>query len=164
MIDPDVKLGKSVKIFFPDLVNIYGCKIGDFTTIAPFVEITRGVIIGKRCKISSHSFLCTAVTLENDVFIGHGVMFTNDLYPRSDKMVKYLPTIVKSGASLGSGSVILASITIGKNAIIGGGSVVTKNVPDLTIVAGNPARILKSFKTYQQMSQYMSKGQAGKKR
>ena len=106
MIDADVKLGNGVRIFAPDLVNIFGCEIGDETFIGPFVEITRGTVIGKRCIIESHSFLCDRVTLEDEVFVGHGVMFTNDLYPRTSRQVVRMPTLVKRGCSLGSNATI----------------------------------------------------------
>ena len=146
----DVKLGRDVKIH--SFVNAYGCEIGDETRIGAFVEIQKGVRIGKSCKISSHSFLCEGVTLEDNVFIGHGVIFTNDKYPRAanpdgtpqtadDWTV--LTTRIKQGASIGSGSAILAGVTIGENAIVGAGAVVTKDVPADTIVAGVPSRILR---------------------
>ena len=134
MIDADVKLGKDVKIFSPELVNIFGCEIGDGTFVGPFVEITRGTVVGRHCKIESHSFLCDQVTLEDDVFIGHGVMFTNDLYPRHDRQVVRMPTLVKRGATIGSNATIAPGVTIGAYAIVGAGAVVTKNVPDLAIV------------------------------
>lgn len=155
MVEKNVKLGKKVKVFFPELVNIYGCEIGDESTVAPFVEITEGVVIGRRCKISSHSFLCTDVTLEDDVFISHGVMFTNDLYPKASRQVKYLPTLLKTGSSIGSGATILCGITIGCHAIIGAGSVVINDVPDFSIVAGNPARVKKQFSNLEELIQYM---------
>lgn len=149
-IAPDVRLGENVKIF--DFANLYGCEIGDNTKIGTFVEIQKNARIGRNCKISSHSFICEGVTIEDDVFVGHGVMFINDLYPRAtaaggglqtEKDWTVVPTLVKKGASLGSGATILASVTIGENAIVGAGSVVTKNVPDNSIVAGNPARVLR---------------------
>ena len=118
MIDPDVKLGRNARIFNPDQVNIFGCEIGDDSFIGPFVEITRGVVIGKRCKIESHSFICTDVMVEDDVFIGHGVMFTNDLYPRTDRQVVFPKTVVMPFASIGSGATILAGVTIGRHAIV----------------------------------------------
>jgi UDP-2-acetamido-3-amino-2,3-dideoxy-glucuronate N-acetyltransferase len=148
-IAPDVKLGKDVKIF--DFVNLYGCEIGDETRIGPFVEIQKGVVIGKRVKVQSHSFICEGVTIEDEVFIGHGVMFINDKYP-----VSVLPegatqpvwdlTRICKGASIGSNTTILGGITVGANAIVGAGSVVTKDVPEDTVVAGNPARVLRSKK------------------
>jgi UDP-2-acetamido-3-amino-2,3-dideoxy-glucuronate N-acetyltransferase len=150
-IAPDVKLGKNVRIH--SFTNLYGCEIGDDVKIGTFVEIQKGAKIGSRCKISSHSFICEGVTLEDDVFIGHNVVFTNDRYPRAtnaggrlqtESDWKCIPTLVKRGASIGSGAVLLCGITVGENAMIGAGSVVTKDVPPDTIVAGNPARIVKS--------------------
>jgi acetyltransferase-like isoleucine patch superfamily enzyme len=151
-IAPDVKLGKNVKIF--EYVNIYGCEIGDDTKIGPFVEIQKGVKIGKNCKISSHSFVCSGVTIEDHVFIGHNVTFINDVFPRATTAEGCLqteadwvclPTLVKRGASIGSSATLLCGITIGENAMVGAGSVVTKDVPAKTIVAGNPARVLRRF-------------------
>ena len=151
-IAPDVRLGKNVRIY--GFVNLYGCEIGDDVKIGTFVEIQKGVKIGKFCKISSHTFICEGVTLEDDVFIGHGVTFTNDLHPRAtngngqlqtDADWNCIPTLVKRGASIGSGATLLCGITIGENAMIGAGSVVTKDVPADTVVAGNPARIIKSL-------------------
>ena len=148
-IAPDVKLGQNVKIY--SFVNLYGCEIGDDSRIGAFVEIQKGAFIGKRVKVSSHTFICEGVTIEDDVFVGHGVMFINDSYPRAttngqlqteaDWSVE--PTIVKAGASLGSNCTILANVTIGENAIVGAGSVVTKDVPADSIVAGNPARVIR---------------------
>jgi acetyltransferase-like isoleucine patch superfamily enzyme len=144
------KLGNDVKI--SKFTNIYGCEIGDETKIGAFVEIQRGAKIGKRCKISSHSFICEGVIIEDNVFIGHGVIFTNDKYPRAinpdgtlqtEEDWRVIPTLVKKGASIGSGSVILPGVTIGENAIIGAGSVVTKYVESDTIVAGNPSKFLR---------------------
>ncbi|NIR48084.1 N-acetyltransferase [candidate division KSB1 bacterium] len=149
-IAPDVILGKDVKIF--KFVNLYGCEIGDFTKIGTFVEIQEGVRIGKNCKISSHTFICEAVTIEDEVFVGHNVTFINDLYPRATTekgglQIKAdwecVPTLIKRGASIGSSATLLAGITVGEKAIIGAGSVVTKDVPTNTIVAGNPARIIR---------------------
>lgn len=146
----NVKLGKNVKVY--DFVNLYGCKIGDDTKIGTFVEIQKGVKIGKKCKISSHSFICKGVLIEDNVFVGHNVMFINDKYPRAtnkrgvmieDGGWKLEKTIVKKGASVGSSATILAGITIGENAIVGAGAVVTKNVPAHSIVVGNPARIIR---------------------
>ena len=146
----DVKLGSGVKLFGP--VNLYGCEIGDETRVGCFVEIQRGAKVGARCKISSHSFICTGVTIEDGVFVGHGVMFTNDRWPRAtarDGRVlaegdwQCQPTLVQQGASIGSGSTILGGLTIGANAMIGAGSVVTGDVAAGTTVAGNPARPLK---------------------
>ena len=150
-IASDVKLGRGVRIF--GFTNLYGCEIGDEVKIGTFVEIQKGVRVGARCKISSHSFLCEGVVLEDEVFIGHGVMFTNDRYPRatngkgalqSEDDWACIPTVVKRGASIGSGATLLCGITIGERAIVGAGSVVTKDVPAGAIVAGNPARILRS--------------------
>jgi UDP-2-acetamido-3-amino-2,3-dideoxy-glucuronate N-acetyltransferase len=151
-IAPDVKLGRDVKIF--DFVNLYGCEIGDSSRVGTFVEIQKGAKIGKKCKISSHTFICEGVTIEDEVFVGHGVVFVNDTYPRAtaaggklqtanDWVVE--PTLIKKGASIGSGATILAKVTVGENAIVGAGSVVTKNVPPNAIVAGNPARVLRTI-------------------
>ena len=152
---PSVKFAEDVKIFKPDLVNIYGCTIGNGTTIGPFVEIQKDVNIGCNCKISSHSFICSGVTIEDGVFIGHGVMFTNDRYPRavndegtlqgSDDW-ECIPTRVCKRASIGSGAVLLPDITIGEGSLVGAGSVVTKNVPPFAIVKGNPAKICGNVK------------------
>lgn len=152
-IAPDVKLGKNVKVF--KFVNLYGCTIGDNTKIGTFVEVQKNAFIGKNCKISSHSFICEGVTIEDNVFIGHSVTFINDMYPRAtneggglqtESDWKVSETFVKRGASIGSGSTILANVTIGENAIVGAGSVVTKEVPANTIVAGNPARVIRKVK------------------
>jgi acetyltransferase-like isoleucine patch superfamily enzyme len=151
-IAPDVKLGQDVKL--SKFINLYGCEIGDETKIGAFVEIQKNASVGKRCKISSHTFVCEGVTIEDNVFIGHGVMFINDSYPRATTLTGGLQTeadwhvertTVKKGASIGSGATILASICIGENAIVGAGAVVTKDVPANTIVAGNPARILRQI-------------------
>jgi UDP-2-acetamido-3-amino-2,3-dideoxy-glucuronate N-acetyltransferase len=160
MIDADVILGARVNIFNPQQVNIFGCEVGDDTFIGPFVEITRGVKIGARCKIESHSFLCTGVTINDDVFIGHGVIFTNDSYPRTDRQVVHPTTRVDQFASLGSHATILGGITIGAHAVIGAGSVVTKDVPSLAIVAGNPARIVRQFATLKDFKSYIAERQA----
>lgn len=152
-IGSDVKLGKGVKIY--DFVNLYGCQIGNNSKVGAFVEIQRGVKIGKNCKISSHSFLCDGVTLEDNVFIGHGVMFTNDKYPRAtttDGVMKTerdwqcQKTVVKQGAAIGSGAIILPGVTIGVNAMVGAGAVVTKNVAANTVVAGVPAKVLRKVR------------------
>ena len=151
-VAPDVKLGKNVKL--TKFINLYGCQIGDNTKIGAFVEIQKNATVGKNCKISSHTFICEGVTIEDNVFVGHGVTFINDLYPRaitddgslqSEKDWIAEPTIVKKGASIGSGSTILCKVTIGENAIIGAGSVVTKDVPANTIVCGNPARVRRAL-------------------
>ena len=145
-----MKLGKDVKVF--SFVNLYGCEIGDETKIGAFVEIQRGAVIGSRSKISSHTFICEGVHIEDEVFIGHGVMFINDIYPRAANLDgsmqteddwELVPTLVKRRASLGSNATIMAGVTIGEGAIIGAGSVVTKDVPPYTIVAGNPASVIR---------------------
>jgi UDP-2-acetamido-3-amino-2,3-dideoxy-glucuronate N-acetyltransferase len=159
MIDSNVILGNHVQIFNSDLVNIFDCVIGDDTFIGPFVEITRGATIGKRCKIESHSFICTAVKIEDEVFIWHGVMFTNDLYPRVDRQIEYLPTLVQTGASIGSNATIVAGVSIGEYAVIGAGATVTKDVPPCSIAVGNPARIVRRFADYDQMIVYMTNKQ-----
>ena len=150
VIAPDVRLGRDVSIY--NFVNLYGCEIGDETRIGTFVEIQRGARIGRRVKVSSHTFICEGVQIEDHVFVGHGVMFINDRYPRAvtaDGELQtgedwtVVPTIVRKGASIGSGATILCGVEIGENAIVGAGSVVTKNVPAGTIVAGNPARVLR---------------------
>lgn len=145
-IAQDVELGKNVKIY--DFVNLYGCQIGDGSQIGPFVEIQRGVVIGRQVKIQSHTFICEGVSIEDEVFIGHGVMFINDKYPvsvlpESSPLPKRECTHVKRKASIGSNATILGNIVIGENALIGAGSVVTRDVPANAIVAGNPARILR---------------------
>jgi len=147
----DVELGKDVLIAQPALVNLYGCRIGDETKVGAFVEIQRNATVGARCKISSHSFICEGVTIEDEVFIGHGVMFINDRFPRAavggelqtDKDWKVVPTKVCKGASIGSGAAILCGITIGERALVGAGAVVTKDVPADGTVAGVPARSLR---------------------
>jgi acetyltransferase-like isoleucine patch superfamily enzyme len=142
-IAPNVRLAPGVILHYPELVNLYGCEIGEATAIGPFVEIQRGASVGKRCKISSHSFLCEGVTLEDEVFIGHGVMFTNDRYPKALGDWTLEKTLVQKGASIGSGAVILCGVTIGAGALIGAGAVVTKNVPPGAVVAGVPSRLLR---------------------
>lgn len=153
-ITPDVKLGIGVKL--SRFINLYGCEIGDETKIGAFVEIQKNVFVGKRCKISSHTFVCEGVTIEDSVFIGHGVMFINDTYPRAgtpdgqlqtEKDWKVEKTLIKKGASVGSGVTILCGVTVGENAIVGAGSVVTKDVPANAIVVGNPARFKRFIET-----------------
>lgn len=148
-ISEDVRLGKNV--FLSDFINLYGCVIGDDTKIGPFVEIQKNAFIGKSCKIQSHTFICEGVTIEDNVFVGHGVMFTNDIYPKATAQNgemqteadwKVIPTLVKKGASIGSNATLLCGITIGENSMVGAGSVVTTDVPDGGVVAGNPARII----------------------
>ena len=143
----NVKLGRDVRIY--SFVNAYGCEIGDDSRVGAFVEIQKGVVIGRRCKISSHSFLCEGVTIEDNVFIGHGVVFTNDKFPRatnpdgspqSEADWQVLPTLVKGGASIGSNATIIAGVVIGEKALVGAGAVVTRDVPDGAVVAGVPAR------------------------
>lgn len=149
-VAPDVRLGNNVKL--SKFINLYGCEIGDETKVGAFVEVQKNVTIGRRCKISSHSFICEGVTIEDNVFVGHGVTFINDTYPRAanpdgslqtEADWKVEATLVKRGASIGSGSTILSNLTIGENSIVGAGSVVTHDVPANVIVAGNPARFLR---------------------
>jgi acetyltransferase-like isoleucine patch superfamily enzyme len=149
-IAPDVKLGRDVKL--SKFINLYGCEIGDETKIGAFVEIQKNASVGQRCKISSHTFICEGVTIEDNVFIGHGVTFVNDTYPRAtaadgnlqtEADWKVERTLIKKGASIGSGATILANVTVGEGAIVGAGSVVTKDVAPNTIVAGNPAKFLR---------------------
>ena len=149
-IAPDVKLGRDVKL--SKFINLYGCEVGDESKIGAFVEIQKNATVGKRCKISSHTFICEGVTIEDNVFIGHGVTFINDSYPRATTAAgglqteadwKVERTLIKQGASIGSGSTILSKVTVGENAIVGAGSVVTKDVAPNTIVAGNPAKVLR---------------------
>ena len=151
-IAPDVKLGKDVKL--AKFINLYGCEVGDETKIGAFVEIQKNASVGRRCKISSHTFICEGVTIEDHVFIGHGVMFINDSHPRATTATgelqtaddwKVEKTLVKKGASIGSGATILSNVTIGEGAMVGAGSVVTRDVPAGAIVAGNPARVLRSL-------------------
>ena len=148
----DVRLGRGVRLF--GFVNLYGCEIGDETKVGTFVEIQKGAKIGARCKISSHTFVCEGVTIEDEVFVGHSVTFINDLFPRATTAAGGLqaetdwecrPTVVRQGASIGSGATLLCGVTIGEHAIVGAGSVVTKDVPPHSVVAGNPARILRTL-------------------
>ena len=150
-IAADVILGRDVRIFQPELVNLYGCSIGDKTKIGAFVEIQKNARVGARCKISSHSFVCEGVTIEDECFVGHGVMFTNDIYPsavnsdgtqQTDADWEVVKTTVRKRASIGSNATIIAGVTIGEDALIGAGSVVTKDVPDFAIAAGVPARVI----------------------
>jgi acetyltransferase-like isoleucine patch superfamily enzyme len=162
-IAPDVRLGKDVKIY--DFVNLYGCEIGDNTRIGTFVEIQKGAKIGRNCKIQSHTFICQGVTIEDNVFVSHNVTFINDLYPRAtakngnlqteDDWV-CIPTLVRRGASIGSSATLLGGITVGENAIVGAGSVVTKNVPSNSIVAGNPARVIRTIENGESQEQTAS--------
>ena len=154
-IAPDVKLGEGVKIFA--FVNLYGCTIGDKTKVGTFVEIQKNAFVGKNCKISSHTFICEGVTIEDDVFIGHNVTFINDMYPRStnpggklqtEEDWKVVPTFIRKGASIGSSSTVLAGVTIGEGAIVGAGAVVTKDVLPWTIVAGNPAKLIRKIEPH----------------
>jgi acetyltransferase-like isoleucine patch superfamily enzyme len=151
---PDVKLGENVKL--SKFINLYGCEIGDQTKIGAFVEIQKNARVGRNCKISSHTFICEGVTIEDDVFIGHGVTFINDSYPRAtngrgqlqtEADWKVERTLIRQGASIGSGATILSNVTVGCNSIVGAGSVVTKDVPPNTIVAGNPAKVLRGIET-----------------
>ena len=158
-IADDVQLGKDVKI--NKFVNLYGCKIGDNTKIGTFIEIQKNATIGNNCKIQSHTFICEGVTIEDNVLVGHGVVFINDTYPRatnpdgelkSEEDWKVETTLVKKGASIGSGATILSHVTVGENAIIGAGSVVTKDVPSNSIVAGNPARLIRKLRSEELVS------------
>ncbi|MFC1782198.1 acyltransferase [Planctomycetota bacterium] len=151
-IAADVKLGEGVKVF--NFVNMYGCEVGDNTKIGTFVEVQKGAKIGRNCKISSHTFICEGVTIEDEVFVGHNVTFINDMYPRAtaadgglqtEADWECVPTLVKKGASIGSSVSLLCGITVGENAIVGTGSVVTRDVPPNTIVAGNPAKVLRKI-------------------
>jgi len=153
-ISPDVKLGKDVKL--SKFINLYGCEVGDETKIGAFVEIQKNAKVGKRCKISSHTFICEGVTIEDNVFVGHGVTFINDTYPRATTSDGDLQTerdwgvertLVRKGASIGSGATILPNVVIGENAIVGAGGVVTGDVPANSVVAGNPARFLRCIES-----------------
>jgi acetyltransferase-like isoleucine patch superfamily enzyme len=158
-IAPDVKLGRDVKL--SKFINLYGCEVGDESKIGAFVEIQKNAIVGKRCKISSHTFICEGVTIEDNVFIGHGVMFINDSYPRAtaadgnlqtEADWKVERTVIKKGASIGTGATILSGIKIGENAIVGAGSVVTKDVPANSIVAGNPAKVFRYIEQIEEVT------------
>jgi acetyltransferase-like isoleucine patch superfamily enzyme len=162
-IADDVQLGVDVKL--SRFINLYGCEIGDESKLGAFVEIQKNARVGRRCKISSHTFICEGVVIEDNVFIGHGVTFTNDIYPRATSSDGNLqteadwtvePTVVRKGASVGSGATILCNLTIGENAIVGAGSVVTKSVPPHAIVAGNPARVLRYLEPYKEQSNVCS--------
>ncbi len=151
-IAPDVKLGKNVKL--SKFINLYGCEIGEETKVGAFVEIQKNARVGRRCKISSHTFICEGVTIEDNVFVGHGVTFINDSYPRAttedgnlqtEKDWRVEATLVRRGASIGSGSTVLSNVVIGENSIVGAGSVVTRDVPANVIVAGNPAKVLRQI-------------------
>ena len=161
-IASDVIIGPGVRIFQPDLVNLYGCSIGADTKVGAFVEIQKNASIGERCKISSHSFICEGVTIEDECFIGHGVMFTNDVHPRAvnedgsqqtEADWKVVKTVVKKRASIGSNATILAGITIGEGALVGAGAVVTHDVPSFAIVAGVPARVIADVRNHGSQSQ-----------
>ena len=155
MITADVQLGEGVEIRHPDLVNLYGCIVGDATKIGAFVEIQKNARVGSRCKVSSHTFVCSGVTIEDEVFIGHGVMFTNDSYPhattdgqlQTEQDWKEIPTTIRSGASIGSNVTVLAGLTVGEHAMVGAGAVVTKDVPAHAIVVGAPARVIGDTRT-----------------
>lgn len=158
-IAPDVRLGERVRILHPDLVNLYGCVIGDDTRIGTFVEIQRNATIGARCKIQSHSFICEGVTIEDEVFIGHGVMFTNDRFPlatnpdgkpRTEANWLLEPVLVKRGAAIGSNATIVCGVTLGEGSLVGAGAVVTRDVPPFAIVAGVPARVIGDTRDSQQ--------------
>ncbi len=158
-IAPDVVLGKDVQVFQPDLVNLYGCRVGNGTKIGAFVEIQKNVAIGARCKVSSHSFVCEGVTIEDEVFVGHHVVFINDRYPcataddgqlQTETDWEVVPTRVKRGASLGSGAVIMCGVTIGQAALVGAGAVVISDVPDGATVAGVPARVVGAAKDHKE--------------
>jgi acetyltransferase-like isoleucine patch superfamily enzyme len=160
-ITDDVCLGENVKIFHPTLVNLYGCQVGNDTKIGTFVEIQKGAMVGDRCKISSHTFICEGVTIEDDVFIGHGVMFINDRYPRAtangalqtEVDWQVIPTRIGRGASIGSGAIILCGVTIGEEALVGAGAVVTHDVPAHAVVVGIPARVVREMPSMKESTQ-----------
>lgn len=156
-IADSVKLGENVQVFHPSLVNLYGCTVGDDTKVGAFVEIQKGATVGARCKISSHSFICEGVVIEDEVFVGHGVMFTNDRFPRATNRDGSLQTEadwkvevtrVRRAASIGTNATIISGVTIGEGALVGAGAVVTKNVPDYAVVAGVPARVVGDTRTH----------------
>ena len=154
-ITSDVKLGERVNIYQPNLVNLYGCSIGDDTKVGAFVEIQKNAAVGARCKVSSHTFICEGVTLHEEVFVGHGVMFINDRYPRAtvagslqtESDWQVVRTVVKRGASIGSGAVIMCGVTIGEHALVGAGAVVTRDIPDYSIAVGVPAKVVGDVRT-----------------
>lgn len=154
-ISSDVAMGRSVTIHHPELVNLYGCTIGDNTRVGPFVEIQKNAVIGSRCKISSHTFICEGVTIEDEVFVGHGVVFINDRYPRAttggnpqtEEHWEVIPTLVKRGASIGSRAVLMCGITIGEHALVGAGAVVLEDVPDHAVVVGVPANVVSDVRS-----------------
>src|SRR5439155_23714361 len=167
-ISSDVSLAEGVRIFQPDLVNLYGCAIGAQTRIGAFVEIQKNATIGARCKISSHTFVCEGVTIEDEVFVGHGVMFTNDVYPRAvnedgsqqtEADWQVIKTLVERRAAIGSNATIIAGITIGESALVGAGAVVTKDVPDYAIVAGVPARVIGDVRDRSKPSRLLKNGE-----
>ncbi len=160
MIDADVVMGVDVRVHDPALVNLFGCRIGDRTFVGPFVEITYGVSVGRDCLIESHSFLCDGVELGDQVFIGHGVVFTNDLYPRTDRRVVHPHTRVGFGASIGSNSTIIGGVTIGDHAVVGAGAVVTRDIPALSVARGNPARVTRTFADREALLVYIRGRQA----
>lgn len=164
MIDPDVVLGTHVRIFNPDLVNLYGCRIGDRTQIAPFVEITRGVVIGADCRIATHAYICDGVTIENSVFVGHSVVFTNDLFPLVVHGLPRHPTLVRNHASIGCNATIVGGVVIGEHAVVGAGAVVTRDVPPLAVVMGNPARVRRQFQSVDELRAYAASRPATQRR
>ena len=154
-ITADVKFGERVNIYHPNLVNLYGCSIGDDTRVGAFVEIQKNAAVGARCKVSSHTFICEGVTIHDEVFVGHGVMFINDRYPRAtvagslqtESDWQVVRTVVKRGASIGSGAVIMCGVTIGEHALVGAGAVVTRDIPDYSIAVGVPAKVVGDVRT-----------------
>jgi UDP-2-acetamido-3-amino-2,3-dideoxy-glucuronate N-acetyltransferase len=164
MVDPDVVLGENVRIHNPDLVNLYGCRIGDRTEISPFVEITRGVVIGADCRIASHAYICDGVTIEDSVFVGHSVVFTNDLFPLVVRGLPRWQTTVRSHVSIGSNATIVGGVVIGEYAVIGAGAVVTRDVPSLAVVAGNPAKVRRQFQNVDELRAYAASRQPAPRR